>query len=200
MRKREKYSHLSLSARRFQFPPAPLLYFQLHIYYFFMCLLPQAFRGIGHRANCISRSVNKYRIRYTLENMLYLQRGKRAVLLDTQGGVRPPFISKNMAQIDIKDIKAARLSILRAKDGELRRLAFNDVLTILDFVVAGIHAIMFTSNGKFKSALQLILSIPQIITFLKEVIDMINGKDKPKSEKEAVRQAIKKATDGKQHD
>lgn len=87
------------------------------------------------------------------------------------------------------------------KHGEEGRLSITDLLVILDFIVAGIQAILFTKDGKFKSLLQLIWTIPTIISFLKKVIDMINGRQKPQpfkpEPKAAVKKAIKDAAQGR---
>jgi hypothetical protein len=109
-----------------------------------------------------------------------------------------------MAEINFKDVRYARVVLTHTKDGEIRRLSFTDVLTILDFVMAGIQAIMFTHTGKFKTILQLIWSLPAIISFLKKVVDMVTGKEKPHpfepkvaKDKKAVKAAIKTATDAR---
>lgn len=87
------------------------------------------------------------------------------------------------------------------KHGEVGKLSLTDIIVILDFVVSGIQAIMFTKDGKMKSVLQLVWSLPAIIGFLKSVVNMINGRQKPRpfrpDAKAAVTKAVKDASEGR---
>lgn len=101
-----------------------------------------------------------------------------------------------LTEDDLKDIQRAQNVINHVIDGDTKRLGFVEVLEILQWALTAIAAIMFTEKGKPKSGWQLVLSLPGIIRFIKELTQRITnaGNRKPKITNEAkVVDAIKKA-------
>jgi hypothetical protein len=81
-----------------------------------------------------------------------------------------------LTQTDFKEINTTRGVIEHVKTGEVaNRIPFETILALLDFILLGIKAIFFDKMGKPKSKLQLILSLPAIISFVREVIVRISG-------------------------
>jgi hypothetical protein len=84
-----------------------------------------------------------------------------------------------------------------------RRFSFLDLLKLIEFATTTIAVIMFTKDGKPKSKLQLILSIPAIIRFAKDFLSRLNhqsdGKTKgDKKVAEQIEKSVKKSQkDGK---
>jgi hypothetical protein len=78
---------------------------------------------------------------------------------------------------DFKESKATLKIIAHVKDADNapHRLSFVKILEIIDFILTGANRLLFTKDGKPKSKLQLIMSLFDIIMFLRDVIRMING-------------------------
>lgn len=81
-----------------------------------------------------------------------------------------------LTQTDFNELNSTRNVIEHVKTGEVaNRIPFETILALLDFILLGIKAIFFDKMGKPKSKLQLILSLPSIISFVREVIVRISG-------------------------
>lgn len=61
------------------------------------------------------------------------------------------------------------------QDNAPHRLSFVKILEIIDFILTGVNRLLFTKEGKPKSKLQLILSLFEIVMFLRDVVRLING-------------------------
>lgn len=80
-----------------------------------------------------------------------------------------------MREEDLKDIDQAADIIAAARRGSLKGVSFIGVLEILQFFLDGVRTIMF-KNGKPKTKLQIILSIPAIIRFIRTIVRMIKNR------------------------
>lgn len=80
-----------------------------------------------------------------------------------------------LTETDFNNLKSSRAIIEHVTDGEPKRITFEQILAILDFILLGIKSNFFTDMGKPKNKLQLILSIPTILRFVLEVIKRIHG-------------------------
>lgn len=67
------------------------------------------------------------------------------------------------------------INSVNAEEAAASKLNFSEILLLLTFILEEIKRIMFTREGKPKSKLQIVLSIPAIIRLFKEVVRRING-------------------------
>ena len=90
-------------------------------------------------------------------------------------------------------------TIEHLKDDMDKKLPLSKILLIIEFIVMMANKIFFTKDGKPKNKLQLVLSIPAIISFVKELLGMINKNVDKKSNSKIgastkIDKAIKEAT------
>lgn len=70
--------------------------------------------------------------------------------------------------------------IEHVKEGAVSKLSLIEILSIFEFVLISIKAIMFTKEGKPKSKLQIALSLPAIIRFIRDLVRRINKETREK--------------------
>jgi hypothetical protein len=82
-----------------------------------------------------------------------------------------------LKESDFTESKKTLNIIAHVKDSDStpHRLSFVKILEIIDFILTGANRLLFTKDGKPKSKLQLIMSLFDIIMFLRDVIRLING-------------------------
>ena len=94
-------------------------------------------------------------------------------------------------ETDLKESRETLHVIAHLKEGASTKLSFLEILGIFEFILLSIKAIMFTKDGKPKTKIQLLLSFPAIIGFIRDLVRRIN---KETREKRATR--IEKAISG----
>ena len=81
---------------------------------------------------------------------------------------------------DLTDIDRTKAVIRHVRDVEtgsapINRIPLGTVLDILDFILTGVRMLMYDKAGNPKNRFQLIGSIFQIISFIRDVVRRITG-------------------------
>ena len=80
-----------------------------------------------------------------------------------------------LTEKDYKDSQTT-LGLIEHVKAEPSRLSFEKIVDIFEFILVGIQMYFFNSAGKPKSIFQLVIALPAIVKFIKQVLYKINGK------------------------